>query len=45
MQGSRFEWKYIITEETALQIRDYARSSFELDENGVGKAAQQRSTP
>jgi SPX domain protein involved in polyphosphate accumulation len=37
MQASRFEQKYIIPEETALQIRDFVRSYLELDENGVGK--------
>lgn len=37
LQASRFELKYVIPEETALQIRDYVRSYLELDENGVGK--------
>ena len=37
LQASRFEQKYIITEEVALQIRDFVRSYLELDENGVGK--------
>ena len=37
LQTSRFELKYIIQEEQALQIRDYVRSYLELDENGVGK--------
>jgi hypothetical protein len=37
MQASRFEQKYIINEEQALQIRDFVRSYLELDENGVGK--------
>jgi SPX domain protein involved in polyphosphate accumulation len=37
MQASRFEQKYIITEEQALLIRDFVRSYLELDENGVGK--------
>lgn len=37
LQASRFEQKYIITEEIALQIRDFVRSYLELDENGVGK--------
>lgn len=37
MQASRFEQKYITTEEVALQIRDFVRSYLELDENGVGK--------
>ena len=34
LQTSRFELKYIIQEEQALQIRDYVRSYLELDENG-----------
>jgi hypothetical protein len=37
MQASRFEQKYIISEEQALQVRDFVRSYLELDENGVGK--------
>ena len=37
LQRSRFEQKYIITEEVALQIRDFVRAYLELDENGVGK--------
>jgi len=37
MQGSRFEQKYIVTEERALQVRDFIRSRLELDEHGVGK--------
>ena len=37
LQKSRFEQKYIITEEQALQIRDFVRAYLELDENGVGK--------
>jgi SPX domain protein involved in polyphosphate accumulation len=37
MQTSRFEQKYIIVEEVALQVRDFVRSYLELDENGVGK--------
>ena len=37
MQGSRFEHKYIIGEEQALQVRDFIRSRLELDEHGVGK--------
>jgi hypothetical protein len=36
-QGARFEQKYIITEENALQIRDFVRSRLELDEHAVGK--------
>jgi hypothetical protein len=37
MQASRFEQKYIVTEEVALQVRDFVQSYLELDENGVGK--------
>jgi hypothetical protein len=37
LQASRFELKYIISEEKALQIRDYVGSYLELDEYGVGK--------
>ena len=37
MQTSRFEQKYIISEDTALRIRDFVRAYLELDENGVGK--------
>src|SRR5882762_1539599 len=37
LQESRFEQKYIISEDVALQIREYVRSYLELDENGVGK--------
>jgi SPX domain protein involved in polyphosphate accumulation len=37
LQASRFEQKYIITEDVALQIRDFVRSYLELDEHGVGK--------
>jgi hypothetical protein len=37
MQASRFEQKYIISEETALLVRSFVRSYLELDENGVGK--------
>src|SRR5467141_1974075 len=37
LQASRFEQKYIISEDVALQIREYVRSYLELDENGVGK--------
>ena len=37
LQASRFEQKYIITEETALRVREFVRSYLELDENGVGK--------
>jgi hypothetical protein len=37
MQTSRFEQKYVINEEQAIQVRDFVRSYLELDENGVGK--------
>lgn len=37
MQASRFEQKYLISEETAQQVRDFVQSYLELDENGVGK--------
>jgi len=37
LQASRFEQKYIINDETALQIREFVRQYLELDENGVGK--------
>jgi hypothetical protein len=37
MQSSRYEQKYIVTEDLALQVRDFVRSYLELDENGVGK--------
>lgn len=37
LQASRWEQKYIITENVALQIREFVRSYLELDENGVGK--------
>ena len=37
LQASRFEQKYIITEDVALQVREFVRSYLELDENGVGK--------
>ncbi len=37
MQQQRFELKYIVSEETALHIRDFVRSYLELDENGIGK--------
>src|SRR5436190_14543994 len=37
LQASRFEQKYIITEEVPLQVREFVRSYLELDENGVGK--------
>jgi len=37
MQASRWEQKYIISEELALQVREFVQSYLELDENGVGK--------
>lgn len=37
LQASRFELKYIITEEIALQVRDFVQSYLDLDENCVGK--------
>jgi hypothetical protein len=37
LQRSRFERKYLIREEVALEIRDFVQSHLELDENGVGK--------
>lgn len=37
MQQQRFEQKYMLTEEVALQVREFLRCYLELDENGVGK--------
>jgi hypothetical protein len=37
IQASRFEQKYIISEEMAVQIRDYVSSWLELDEHGTGR--------
>ena len=37
LQASRFELKYVISEELALQIRDVVQSCLELDEYGVGR--------
>ncbi|RMD66140.1 polyphosphate polymerase domain-containing protein, partial [Candidatus Parcubacteria bacterium] len=37
MQASRFELKYVVDEDLALQIREFVRCYLELDENGVGK--------
>lgn len=37
MQASRFELKYLVTEETALRVRDFVRSYLNLDEFGVGQ--------
>lgn len=36
MQASRFEMKYVISEDKALRVRDYVRSFLELDENCCG---------
>ena len=38
MQKQRFELKFLITEETALMVRDFVRSYLEFDEYSVGKA-------
>ena len=37
MQASRFELKYLIPEPVARQVRNFASSFLELDENGRGK--------
>ena len=37
MQTQRFEHKYLVTEETALKIRDFVRVYLDLDEFGEGK--------
>src|SRR5438874_13668808 len=37
MQQQRFELKYLITEETALLVRDFVRSYLEMDEFSVGR--------
>lgn len=37
MQKQRFELKYLITEETALLVRDFVRSYLDFDEYSVGK--------
>ena len=37
MQKQRFELKYLITEETALMVRDFVRSYLDFDEYSVGK--------
>jgi hypothetical protein len=37
MQASRFEQKYLVSERTALQIRDFVQGHMDLDENGVDK--------
>jgi hypothetical protein len=38
MQQSRFELKYIVTQETALKVRDFVRCYIDFDEYSVGKA-------
>src|SRR5216110_3978995 len=37
MQQSRFELKYLISENTAQRVRDFVRSYLALDEYGVGR--------
>jgi len=37
MQQSRFELKYLITEEMALKVRDFVRCYLDFDEYSVGK--------
>jgi hypothetical protein len=37
MQQQRFELKYLISEETAIRVRDFVRSYLEMDEYGVGR--------
>ena len=37
MQRQRFEQKYLLAEEQALNVREFVASHLELDENGVGK--------
>lgn len=37
MQKQRFELKYLISEETALLVRDFVRSYLDFDEYSVGK--------
>lgn len=37
MQKQRFELKYLITEQTALLVRDFVRSYLDFDEYSVGK--------
>src|SRR5262245_43525949 len=37
MQKQRFELKYLITEETALLVRDFVRGYLDFDEYSVGK--------
>ena len=37
MQQSRFELKYLISEDMALKVRDFVRCYIDFDENSVGK--------
>src|SRR5712671_3386949 len=37
MQHSRYELKYLITEEVAAKVRDFVRCYIALDEYGVGR--------
>ena len=37
MQRQRFEMKYILGEERALQVREFVQSYLSIDENGIGK--------
>ena len=37
MQRQRFEFKYMLDEETAVRVRELILTHLELDENGVGK--------
>jgi hypothetical protein len=37
MQKQRFELKYLIAEQTALQVRDFVRSYLQMDEYSVGR--------
>ncbi len=37
IQAQRFELKYIVSEETALRVRDFIRAYLDLDDYGVGK--------
>ena len=37
MQQQRFELKYLISEDTAIRVRDFVRSYLEMDEYSVGR--------
>jgi hypothetical protein len=37
MQRQRFEYKYLLDEEKARQVRDYVRQRLDVDEAGIGK--------